>query len=221
MLYYQEIFASIQGESTSAGKPCVFVRLYGCPFNCAYCDQPQQKSDKKKIGLDNLISKIMSYRIPRVCITGGEPLMQKDVYPLIYDLVGRHYEVSVETNGGFVIDRDTYNRKFNYVMDVKCPSSGITGKPYYNVAFTNLANLLPKDEVKFVIGDRKDYEFARDVMRKYPTDAKILFSPVMAFDAELERWKSNVGADLVKWVLDDRISNIRIQLQIHKYLGAK
>lgn len=219
MLYYEDIFASIQGESSKAGKPCVFVRLHGCNIGCIYCDQKQDKIAKKRIGIDRLLKTVLDFHIPRVCITGGEPLLQPEIYPVIYELVNKGLDVSVETSGCVPIDDDTtYNRKFNYVMDVKCPSSGVSHKNIYE----NLARLKPIDEVKFVVANKKDYDFARDVMRKYPTNAQILFSPVMIPDPEdPTKWRSTVSCSLIEWILKDGLSNVRVQIQLHKYLGVK
>ena len=216
MLFYDEIFASIQGESSTAGKPTVFVRLFGCNIGCVYCDQPQKKEQKKRIGVDRLVSEVLNFHIPRVCITGGEPLLQQEIYPVIYELVRRGFEVSVETSGCVPIDEDDYVRKFRYIMDVKCPSSGVSRKNVY----TNLAHLHQIDEVKFVIANREDYDFAKHVMRTYPTNAQILFSPVMVKDMS-DNWICAVSEDLVKWVLEDGLSNVRVQLQLHKFLGVK
>lgn len=213
VMYYHEVFASIQGESTDAGMPCVFVRLYGCNIGCSFCDQPQKKSDKKKISLGNLLSKITKYNIPYVCITGGEPMLQWDaVYPLVLELCSLGIKVSIETSGCVPIDEDAYQRSFKYIMDVKCPSSGVQHK---NV-LSNLMKLQAKDEVKFVVSNREDYEYAKKVIRTYPTMAKILFSP--CFDENL---KPMVGSELVDWILRDRLYNTRVQLQMHKFLNVR
>lgn len=211
MLYLDEVFLSIQGESSDAGKPCVFVRLYGCNLKCSFCDQPQDNKPKKKISVEKLISKIRDFHVPNVCITGGEPLLQSEIYSVIYELVNLNYTVSIETNGSVYIDDDPYNRKFKYVMDIKCPSSGMSHKNKYD----NLSRLQYKDEVKFVIADRIDYDFAKTVLLKYPTKASILFSPV--FD---ENMKPIISKELVNWILEDRLLNVRIQTQLHKILGV-
>lgn len=211
-LFYQEIFATIQGESTDAGYPCTFIRLFGCDIGCKFCDQVQT-SGRKKISLSNVVKKVLSYNIPHVCITGGEPLMQWDVvYPLILELCSYGFKVSVETSGCYPIDPDPYNRSFKYVMDIKCPSSGV----YYKNVYDNLMNLLPKDEVKFVISDKKDFDFALKVLSRYPTPAKILFSP--CFD------KDNnpiIGEELSKWIIQNKLYDARVQIQMHKILGVK
>ena len=213
VLYLDEMFASIQGESTDAGLPCVFVRLYGCNVGCSYCDQPQSPSHRTKISISNLIARIMKYHINYVCITGGEPMLQWNaLYPVILELVSLRVKVSIETSGCIPIEADPYNRSFKYVMDIKCPSSGVSHK---NV-FDNLMNLQMKDEVKFVIANREDYDFMKDVLRKYPTTAKILVSP--CFD---ENWKPLISHELVDWLLEDGLTEVRVSLQIHKFLGVK
>ena len=213
LLYYDEIFLSIQGESSDSGLPCVFVRLYGCNVGCSYCDQPQTPSMRKRISIANIVSRVLAFRIPYVCITGGEPLMQWNaIYPVILELLANGCRVSIETSGCYPIDFDPYNRSFKYIMDVKCPSSGVSHKNIYD----NLMKLRMVDEVKFVISDREDYEFAKHVLSTYQTSASILFSP--CFDEELN---PKIGKELVEWVLEDRLSKVRIQLQLHKILGVK
>lgn len=212
MIYLDEVFVSIQGESTDAGLPCVFVRLFGCNVKCNYCDQPQEACNRKRVSVGNLIQMIKKHRVPYVCITGGEPLIQDDIYPVIYELVSEGYKVSIETNGCVPIDPCTYNRSFKYVMDVKCPSSGVSNK---NV-LSNLGNLLPQDEVKFVIADENDYKFAKRILRSYPTSAKILFSPM--FD---ENGKPVISQKLINWIIKDRLYYVKVQIQMHKCLGVK
>lgn len=212
-MYIDEIFVSIQGESTDAGKPCVFVRLFGCNVGCSFCDQKQNPRKKKKMSISNVINAIAKYHIHNVCITGGEPLLQWDaVYPLILELTGLDYAVSIETSGCIPIDVDYYNRKHKYIMDVKCPSSGVSHK---NV-LENLMHLQPKDEVKFVISNRDDYLYAKKVILKYPTSATLLFSP--CFD---NNFKPLIGKELVDWVIADRLLNVRFQIQMHKCMGVK
>lgn len=212
MLYLDEIFVSIQGESTDAGLPCVFVRLFGCNVKCTYCDQPQKACNRKRVSVENLIKMIRKYRVPYVCITGGEPLIQDEVYPVIYELVDKGYKVSIETNGCVPIEPCGYNRSYKYVMDIKCPSSGVSDK---NI-LTNLGNLMPHDEVKFVIADEEDYKFAKRILRSYPTYAKILFSPM--FD---KKGKPMIGQQLIDWLIKDRFYYARVQIQMHKCIGVK
>ena len=212
MLYLDEVFVSIQGESTDAGLPCVFIRLFGCNVHCSYCDQPQKACNRKRVSIENLIQMVDKYHVKNVCITGGEPLIQDDVYPVIYELLSKDYKVSIETNGCVPIDPCGYNRSYKYIMDIKCPSSGVSNK---NI-LTNLANLMPIDEVKFVIADEKDYKFARHILRAYPTSAKILFSPM--FD---KKGKPVIGQQLIEWIIRDRLHFVRLQIQMHKILNVK
>ena len=212
MLYLDDIFVSIQGESTDAGLPCVFVRMFGCNVKCTYCDQPQKACDRKRVSIGNLVQMIRSHKVPYVCITGGEPLLQKDIYPVIYELLNEGYKVSIETNGCVPIEPSQYKRSYKYVMDVKCPSSGVS---HINV-LENLANLLPHDEVKFVIADEEDYKFAKRILRSYPTPAKIIFSPM--FD---KKGNPVISQQLVDWIIKDKFYYARVGVQIHKFLGVK
>ena len=134
------------------------------------------------------------------------------LYPLILELTGLGYKVSVETNGCVPIDPDPYNRSFKYVMDIKCPSSGVSHK---NI-FENLMNLQSNDEVKFVIADRKDYDYMKRVLRAYPTMAKILVSPCFTPDL-----KPMIGNELADWLLADKLYHVRVQIQMHKFLGVQ
>lgn len=213
ILHLDEVFTSIQGEGTDVGLPCVFVRLFGCNIGCTYCDQPQDKSKRTRISIANLVSKIQKYRIEYVCITGGEPMLQWNaLYPVILELVSLGYKVAIETSGCVPIEADPYNRSFKYVMDVKCPSSGVAHKNVYE----NLMNLQMKDEVKFVVSDRADYEFMKNILRTYPTPAKILVSPCFTPDL-----KPMLGNELVEWLIRDGLYNVRVSVQVHKFLGVK
>lgn len=211
MLYLDDIFVSIQGESTDAGLPCVFVRLFGCNVRCSYCDQPQNAKNCKRISVENLVRAIKSYHVRNVCITGGEPLIQPEIYAVVYELIGEDYRVSIETNGCVAID-DDYVRSFKYIMDVKCPSSGASRR---NV-LSNLEHLQGQDEVKFVIADEDDYKFALHILRTYPTKAKILFSPMFN-----EEGKPVISQELIDWMLRDRLHYARVQIQMHKVLNVK
>lgn len=210
MLRVHEIFSTIQGEGYDTGLPCTFVRLFGCNVKCSYCDQPQYPCDLKRMTPANVVSEVRKLRVNNVCITGGEPLMQEEIFVVIYELVALGYNVSIETNGTIPLEDYSNKRSYKYVMDVKCPSSGIADKNY----LANLNELHTTDEVKFVIADREDYDFMKGIINKYPTRAKILLSPM--FDVNQ---KQEIGKDLCKWVLEDRL-NVRIQIQIHKVLGV-
>ena len=211
MMYLDEVFLSIQGESTDTGLPCIFVRLYGCPIGCVYCDQPQTLANKHKASIETIMNRVKKYRgVKRVCITGGEPLIYKnDLMPLVWELQYEGYKVSIETSGCLPIE-DFLRRDWKYIMDVKCPSSGVVEKNIYE----NLLKLHSKDEAVFVIADKKDYEFMKSVLQKYPTQAHILLSPM--FNKE---GKNVIGKELIGWLLYDRL-DYRIQIQLHKILGV-
>lgn len=212
MLFFQEVFLSIQGESSDSGLPTIFIRLFGCPVGCVYCDQPQEPCQRKRISIDNLLKMVGKYKgVKNICITGGEPLIQEDVIPLTWELLHRDYRVSIETSGCIPIEQSGYRRSFKYVMDIKCPSSMVSEKNVYD----NLLHLQTNDEVKFVIADRIDYDFMKKVLRRYPTPASILVSPMFN-----ENQKAVIGSELVDWILEDKL-NVRVQLQIHKLLDVK
>lgn len=211
MIYYDEIFASIQGESSDSGIPCVFIRLFGCPVGCSYCDQPQSPSNRKRISVSNIIRQVKKFKgIDHVCITGGEPLIYEETIPLTQELMSEGYKVSIETSGCVPIPDLGYRRSFKFVMDIKCPCSGVAHK---NI-FENLLLLQSNDEVKFVVSNREDYDYMVDVLRKYPTTASILVSPM--FD---ESKKAVIGQELVQWIIEDRLK-VRVQIQLHKILGV-
>ena len=205
MLTVNEIFHSIQGESTHAGRPCVFVRLTACDLRCSWCDTPYAFYEGRKMSLDEVIAAVEDYRCPLVELTGGEPLLQKDVYPLMARLLESGKTVLVET-GGHVSLVDV-PMSVHKIMDVKCPGSGEA----HRMDWSNLDRLSPIDEVKFVIRDRADYEYARDIVSKHELDRKVaavLFSPVHGvLDPRT----------ISEWVLADRLA-VRVQLQVHKYI---
>jgi len=207
MLTVNEIFYSIQGESTRAGRPCVFVRLTACDLRCSWCDTPYAFHEGRKMSVDEVVTEAERYGCPLVEITGGEPLLQEDVYELMDELLARGRTVLLETGGHRPIDRvpDAVVK----IVDVKCPGSGEAASN----DLTNLDRLAPHDEVKFVIKDRGDYEFARDMIdrrRLAGRCAAILFSPVHGvLDPKT----------LSEWMLQDRVS-ARLQLQLHKYIWA-
>lgn len=205
MLTVNEIFHSIQGESTHAGRPCVFVRLTACDLRCSWCDTPYAFHEGSKMTLEDVVSRVRDYGCDVVEITGGEPLLQKDVYPLMQRLLDEGRTVMLET-GGHLSVADVPEGVVR-VIDVKCPGSGEAAR----VDWTNLDRLRPTDEIKFVIQDRVDYEFARDVVARYDLTTKVtavLFSPVHGVMNSRE---------LAEWMLADKLP-VRLQLQAHKYI---
>ena len=207
MLTINEIFHSIQGESTHAGRPCVFVRLTACDLRCSWCDTPYAFHEGTSRSVDEVVETIEQYGCSLVEITGGEPLLQDDVYPLMDALMARGDTVMLETGGHRSIARVPIG--VVKIVDVKCPGSGEAGKNHWD----NLDRLAAHDEVKFVIADRADYEFARDVLRRYDLasrTAAVLFSPVHGV---LE------PRVLSEWMLADRLP-ARLQLQMHKFIWS-
>jgi len=205
MLTVHEIFYSIQGESTRAGLPCVFVRLTACDLRCSWCDTPYAFVEGQKMSVDDVVAAVDGYACPLVEITGGEPLLQEDVYPLMDRLLDSGRTVMLETGGHRPIDR--VPGAVLKIVDVKCPASGESDKNDW----TNLGRLAPHDEVKFVVQDRADYEFARDVIERHGLgrrQAAVLMSPVHGI---LD------PRPLSEWILEDHLP-ARLQLQVHKYI---
>lgn len=205
MLTINEIFHSIQGESTHAGRPCVFVRLTACDLRCSWCDTPYAFGEGKKMSVDEVAAVVDRFGCNLVELTGGEPLLQKDVYPLMQRLLEAGRTVMLETGGHISIAG--VPREVIRIVDVKCPGSGESAKNHWE----NLSLLSPHDEVKFVIRDRADYEFARGVAAEHDLTARtkaVLFSPVHGVLAP---------KDLAAWILEDRLT-VRLQLQVHKYI---
>ena len=207
VLTINEIFHSIQGESTHTGRPCVFVRLTACDLRCSWCDTPYAFTEGSKMSLDEIVLQVQQYGCDLVEITGGEPLLQRDVYPLMEQLLDAGRTVMLET-GGHVSIGDVPDRVIR-IVDVKCPGSGEAAKMHWE----NLDLLTRQDEVKFVIRDRADYEYARGVLadhRLADRTAAVLFSPVHDVLP---------AKDLAGWILEDRLP-VRLQLQSHKFIWS-
>jgi 7-carboxy-7-deazaguanine synthase len=199
-----EIFYSIQGESSRMGVPCVFVRLTYCNLRCTYCDTEYAFYEGREMELNDIISEVEKYQCKIVEITGGEPLVQENVHTLMKQLCDKGYQVMIETGGSLPIEK--IDKRVNIIMDLKTPSSEMVHKNLYE----NINHLKPGDEVKFVIGNKADYDWSKEIMIKYRLADKVtvLMSPV--FD-ELN------NIDLATWILDDRL-NVRLQVQLHKYI---
>jgi 7-carboxy-7-deazaguanine synthase len=207
VLTINEIFHSIQGESTHTGRPCVFVRLTACDLRCSWCDTPYAFTEGSKMSIDAVVARVEQYGCDLVEITGGEPLLQRDVYPLMRQLLGSGRTVMVETGGHHSI-KDVPPEVIR-IVDVKCPGSGESERNHWE----NLTLLTTRDEVKFVLKDRTDYEFARDIVRRHDLasrTAAVLFSPVHDVLAAKE---------LAAWILEDRLP-VRLQLQAHKFIWS-
>ena len=205
LLTVNEIFHSIQGESTHAGRPCVFVRLTACDLRCSWCDTPYAFHEGRKMSVDEVVGRVREFGCEVVEITGGEPLLQKEVYPLMQRLLDEGRTVMLET-GGHLSVADVPEPVIR-VIDVKCPGSGEAARNHW----ANLDALRATDEVKFVIKDRADYEYARDVVARHTLAgrcAAVHFSPVHGVQDAKE---------LAGWVLEDRLP-VRVQLQLHKFI---
>jgi len=203
-LKISEIFFSLQGETSSAGLPTVFVRLTGCPLRCVWCDTEHAFSGGNKMPLDAILEEVRGYGVPHVCVTGGEPLAQKDCLALLNALCDAAYDVSLETSGA--LDISGVDARVARIVDLKAPGSGESGKNRWQ----NVELLTPHDELKFVLKDRADYEWARQVIRdrRLETVCPLLVSPVQG---EVD------PQELAEWVLADRLP-VRFQLQLHKLL---
>jgi 7-carboxy-7-deazaguanine synthase len=217
-MFITEIFNSIQGEGTRAGLPCIFVRLTGCNLRCKWCDTAYAFHGGKKMSVEEVVSRVdeLSGRVsgkmavPLVELTGGEPLLQEEIYPLADQLLSLGYTVMIETSGERFIGR--LPKEVIKIVDVKCPDSGEPD----TFELRNLEELSVNDEVKFVISSRRDYEFAREFTREQKLGSRVkdvLFSPV--HDDPQGNWKGLEPRNLVEWILEDGLQ-VRLGLQLHK-----
>jgi len=201
-----EIFLSIQGESTHAGRPCAFVRLTGCPMRCVWCDSEYTFTGGERISFDEIFAQLEDFGCNLVEVTGGDPLAQKNVFPFIIQLLDDGYEVLIETGGFFSTEK--VDERAKIILDVKCPASGESERNHW----ANLERLRKeKDEVKFVITDLNDWEFAKEIIAKYDLENRakeILISPIFGIEnlAEIAEIVSRSGL------------RVRLNLQLHKYI---
>ena len=199
-----EVFLSLQGETSRAGLPTVFIRLAGCPLRCRWCDTTYSFQGGETVTLDALLARVAEFGVPTVCVTGGEPLAQKACLPLLSALCDAGYSVSLETSGALDVSR--VDPRVSRIVDVKPPESGEAARNRWE----NIAHLTPHDEIKFVLANRADYEWAREVLRERQLDriCPVLFAPVQG---ELP------PAQLADWIIADRLP-VRMQVQLHKVL---
>ena len=205
-----EIFYSVQGESTWAGAPCTFVRLTGCPLRCSWCDTEYAFHDGNEMSLDEVMAEVASHSCKTVEITGGEPLAQKGAFALADRLLSEGYIVLVETSGALDVSR--LDPRVHKIMDLKCPGSSESHRNRWE----NLDHLTERDEVKFVVQDRVDYQWARDIIRERELDRRVeegslralLISPV---------WEAIDLESLGTWILEDQLP-VRLQVQLHKLI---
>lgn len=202
-----EFFISVQGESTFTGLPTAFIRLSACNLRCTWCDTPYSFKQGQAHSLDEIIKKVEKSGCRHVCLTGGEPLLQNNVYTLMKELCDLKFILSLETGGSLTTEK--VDSRVHIILDIKCPESGMNHKNYW----PNLARLRSHDEVKFVLVNRSDYQFAKETCKQYNLFGKanaILFSPVHGVLDPKE---------LVKWILEDQLQ-VRLNLQLHKYIWS-
>lgn len=200
-----ELYASIQGESTYAGRPCSFVRLTGCPLRCAWCDSEFSFAGGRGMTIDAIVDEVARLGLPLVEVTGGEPLAHPGCAELLTRLCDANFTVLLETSGAF--DVSPVDPRVIKILDIKCPGSGMADRNTWE----NLGRLSPADEIKFVLADRADYEWARHIIERNPVlrDGRpVLFSPV---HGQLE------PGELGDWIVADRLP-VRLQIQLHKYV---
>lgn len=198
-----EIFYSIQGEGKWTGLPNIFIRTTGCNLRCSFCDTKYAYENGEELTTEQIKNKIKKHKCNHICITGGEPLLQKDITYLINELLKESYTIEIETNGSINIKPITEKEKLMISCDIKCPSSEM----HKEMVFGNIQMLEKKDQLKFIIQDKKDYEYAKKIIKKYKTKCTILFQPT---------WKTN-PKKLAEWILKDEL-NVRLGLQTHKII---
>jgi 7-carboxy-7-deazaguanine synthase len=201
-LTVNEIFYSIQGESTYAGKPCAFIRLTGCNLRCAYCDTAYAYAEGREMAVEEIMARVLAFQCPLVEVTGGEPLLQTETPSLIQRFLDCGFTVLLETNGTRDISR--VDSRCIRIVDVKCPSSREADR----ADLKNLERLSDHDQVKFVIGTREDYEYARKILGRICGQCPVHFSPV---------FKVLEPAVLARWILEDRLK-VSLHLQLHKFI---
>ncbi len=206
MIKINEIFYSIQGEGKWSGKPCIFIRTTGCNLRCSYCDTKYAYEKGTNKTIQEIIKEIEKYNCKKICLTGGEPLQQKNTKKLIERLLEKKYQICLETNGSKDIYHLPKNKNLMISLDIKCPSSNMHKK----MNFKNIKYLQKKDQIKFVVKNKKDYNYTKKTIKKYYTPCSIYLQP---------EYNSNTR-DLIKWVLDDDL-DITISLQIHKIIWGE
>ncbi|MDC0182294.1 7-carboxy-7-deazaguanine synthase QueE [Candidatus Thioglobus sp.] len=197
-----EIFYSLQGEAKEVGNPTVFVRLTGCPLRCNYCDTAYAFKGNNPLSIQHILDEVAQYNAQYVCVTGGEPMAQSNCLKLLDSLIDSGYNVSMETSGS--IDITPVNSKVSIVMDIKTPSSTEEHQNRYE----NLPILKSKDQLKFVIASRSDFDWCTEILDNHEVESEILFSPV---------YESLKPVELADWILEKKL-NVRLQVQLHKIL---
>jgi len=201
-----EIFYSLQGEGTYIGLPTIFVRVAYCPLRCSWCDEPEALEKGRPMSLDEILEEVSKYPCGRVCVTGGEPLAQKDAIPLLQRLLEKGYHVTLETGGSCSIEELPISEELCISLDIKCPSSGMHEK----MEMVNIELLSPCDQLKFVIADRGDYEYAKGVISKHKPVCEIIMQPVGGTELK----------ELAEWVLQDGL-RVRVLPQLHRIIWGE
>ncbi len=197
------IFRSLQGEGLTIGAPTTFIRTSGCPLRCTYCDTPQAFDKGEQMTLDAVMKKVKQLKTRHVCLTGGEPLAQKDSFKLVQMILDEGYHLVLETNGAMSLDELPCVENLTISMDIKCPSSGESEKMLYE----NIEILGPTDQLKFIIQDDGDYDFAKEVVKKYSPKCEVIFTPVGGKDLK----------ELAEKVLKEGL-DVRVLPQLHKFI---
>ena len=201
-----EIFYSIQGEGKWTGLPNIFIRTSGCNLRCSFCDTTYAYDDGKEMSIDKISSKISKYPCKYICITGGEPLLQNETLDLIDYLLKNNYKICIETNGSISIQKISNKKSLMISLDIKCPSS----KMHEYNQFENISLLRKNDQLKFVIKDKDDYNYAKKIVNKYKPVCNIFFQPV---------W-GNDPITIAKWIISDKL-DVKLGLQLHKIIWGE
>ena len=201
-----EIFYSIQGEGILVGVPSIFLRLTGCNLRCSFCDTKYAYLQGKEMSIPAILDKIKKFTCTNICITGGEPLLQKDTIKLIETLLQKNYKICLETNGSISIKKLVEKKSLVISLDIKCPSSG----SHEQMNIKNISYLSEKDQLKFIINNKKDYNYAKEILKRYNPSCNVFFQSV---------WGTN-PKKLASWILNDRLP-VRLALQLHKIIWGE
>ncbi len=201
-----EIFYSLQGEGLWTGIPNIFVRTTGCNLRCSFCDTKYAYQDGKEMNIKEILKQISKYNCKKVCITGGEPLLQNETEDLIDVLLKKNYKICLETNGSINIKKLSDKKSLIISLDIKCPSSNMHDK----IFLKNISYLRKNDQLKFVIKDKNDYTYAKKIINKFKPGCTVFFQPV---------WGTNIK-DLADWIINDGL-NVKFSLQIHKLIWGE
>ncbi len=202
-MYITEIFYSIQGEGILLGTPTIFIRTTGCNLRCEYCDTKYSYENGREYTVEEILDEIKKYSCKYVCVTGGEPLIQEDLYDLVKSLEDKKYKICLETNGSIFIKKLAKFKNVVISLDIKCPSSNMDKK----MNLENISYLKKNDQIKFVISNKNDYNFAKKITNSYKIISNIYFQPVWGFDIK----------KLVNWILEDCL-DVKLGIQLHKII---